>query len=243
MEELTHRQIEILKAIIKEYTYSGEPVGSEIIEKKYRLGVSPATIRNEMVVLVEKGYLAKGYYSSGREPTAKALRYYINNIMKPKEMSTVDEVSMKNSVWDERSNTQKLLSMITRELSNKTGLMGFSITNQNDFYYWGSYNLFSMAEFLDLKIAQGVLERLEDIGFLNKLLTAMFKSNQHLAYFIGEEDFGDPRFAYCGGVIGTYENSSIKGILGVFGPRRMNFESVIPQVKYTSELINNLINS
>jgi heat-inducible transcriptional repressor len=241
MEELTHRQIEILKALIKEYTLTGVAVGSEIIEKKYRLGVSPATIRNEMVVLVEKGYLDKGYFSSGREPTTKAMRYYINNIMKQKEMSTMDEVSMKNSVWDDRANMQRLLSGVTKEIAAKTGLMGFSYTNENDLYYWGAYNLFSMNEFIDLKIAQGVLEKMEDIGFLKKLLDAMFKSKQPVAYFIGEEDFGDPRFTYCGGVIGTFENDNVKGILGLFGPRRMNFDTVIPQVRYANELINSLI--
>jgi len=55
MEDLTQRQIDILKAIIQEYTDTGLPVGSEILEKKYKLGVSPATIRNEMVELAKKG--------------------------------------------------------------------------------------------------------------------------------------------------------------------------------------------
>lgn len=51
MEDLTQRQIDILRSIIQEYTETGEAVGSEILEKKYKLGVSPATIRNEMVTL------------------------------------------------------------------------------------------------------------------------------------------------------------------------------------------------
>ena len=68
MEDLTQRQIDILKAIIQEYTESAEAVGSEILEKKYKLGVSPATIRNEMVALAKKGYLKKSHFSSGRLP-------------------------------------------------------------------------------------------------------------------------------------------------------------------------------
>ena len=54
MEDLTQRQIDILKVIIKEYTETGAAVGSEILEKKYKLGVSPATIRNEMVELAKR---------------------------------------------------------------------------------------------------------------------------------------------------------------------------------------------
>ena len=63
MEDLTQRQINILKAIIQHHTETGGPVGSDILEKKYKLGVSPATIRNEMVELAKKGYLKKTYFS------------------------------------------------------------------------------------------------------------------------------------------------------------------------------------
>ena len=102
MEDLTQRQIDILKVIIKEYTETGTAVGSEILEKKYKLGVSPATIRNEMVELAKKDYLKKTHFSSGRIPSARGFRFYIKHLMKQKEISTTDEVSYKNSIWDER---------------------------------------------------------------------------------------------------------------------------------------------
>ena len=86
MEDLTQRQIDILKVIIHEYTETGTAVGSEILEKKYKLGVSPATIRNEMVELAKKGYLKKNHFSSGRVPSAKGFRFYIKHLMKQKEM-------------------------------------------------------------------------------------------------------------------------------------------------------------
>ena len=109
MEDLSQRQIDILRAIIVEYTETGEPVGSLIIEKKYKLGFSPATIRNEMVELAKKGYLKKAHFSSGRIPSAKGFRFYINHLMKEKELSTIDEVAYKNSIWDERSEAHRLL--------------------------------------------------------------------------------------------------------------------------------------
>ena len=59
MDDLTNRQTDILKALIREYTETGEPIGSEMLEKKYRLGFSPATIRNEMVVLEKKAISSK----------------------------------------------------------------------------------------------------------------------------------------------------------------------------------------
>ena len=82
MIDLTERQTKILKAIIEEYLNSAEPVGSEKIEKKYSLGVSPATIRNEMMALTEAGYLHQPHTSSGRIPTPVALKFFIKDIIK-----------------------------------------------------------------------------------------------------------------------------------------------------------------
>ena len=64
MDDLTPRQIELLKAIINEYTETGDAVGSDILDKKYNLGVSPATIRNDMVDLAKKDYMRKEYFSA-----------------------------------------------------------------------------------------------------------------------------------------------------------------------------------
>src|SRR3972149_4209362 len=141
MEDITPRQTEILKVIIKEYSETGEPVGSEILEKKYKLGVSPATVRNEMVELAKKGFIKKDYFSSGRVPSAKGFRFYIKNLMKEKEVSTTDEVAYKNSVWDERKDLQRLLAHATKVLAQKTGLLALTTTNSGDLYYAGVGNL------------------------------------------------------------------------------------------------------
>src|SRR3989339_1152187 len=152
MEDLTKRQVEILRKIIQEYSDSGEAVGSEILEKKYKLGVSPATIRNEMVELAKKGYLKKAHFSSGRIPSAKGFRFFIKHLMKQKELSTTDEVSYKNSIWDERNESHRLLSQATKVLSQKTGLLSLSATDVGDVYYSGMANLLNQPEFFDLKL-------------------------------------------------------------------------------------------
>lgn len=65
---LTARQTQILKALIDEYISTAQAVGSEPLDKKYNLGVSPATIRNEMVALTHAGYLKQLHTSAGRVP-------------------------------------------------------------------------------------------------------------------------------------------------------------------------------
>src|SRR5581483_2587704 len=120
MYDLTPRQIQILKYIVKDYIDTAEPVGSETLEKKYDLGVSPATIRNEMAEMVRLGYLSKPHTSAGRVPTSKALKMYVNDLMKAKELSVADEVEAKEKVWDVRAREDRFLREITRALAQKT---------------------------------------------------------------------------------------------------------------------------
>src|SRR5512143_2336358 len=109
MNALTSRQTQILKALIDEYIVTAEPVGSEALDKKYNLGVSPATIRNEMVRLTDMKMLHQPHTSAGRSPTPEAMRYYVEQLMKPKDMSVTDEVAVKEKIWDYRQEVDKLL--------------------------------------------------------------------------------------------------------------------------------------
>lgn len=241
MEDLTQRQIDILKVIIKEYTETGAAVGSEILEKKYKLGVSPATIRNEMVELAKKNYLKKTHFSSGRIPSAKGFRFYIKHLMKQKEMSTTDEVSFKNSVWDERKESHRLLSQAAKVLSQKTGLLSLVTTNLGDIYYSGMANLLNQPEFFDINLSRTLFGRLDEISFWEKILNDMFSLEDEIYYMLGEEDFHDPIFDCCASVFGEFESSKIKGIIGVIGPKRMSYDAVIPQIKYFSGLLGEIV--
>ena len=241
MEDLTQRQVDILKTIIKEYSETGEAVGSEILEKKYKLGVSPATIRNEMVELAKKDYLKKTYFSSGRIPSAKGFRFYIKHLMKQKDLSTTDEVAYKNSIWDERNETHRLLSQATKILSQKTGLLSLVTTNLGDVYYSGMANLLTQPEFLDLNLSRTLFGRLDEVSYWERILDEFQRMEEEIMCLLGEEDFHDPIFESCASVWGEFEGKNIKGIVGVVGPKRMYYDSIIPQIKYFSNLIEEII--
>src|SRR3989338_6863047 len=119
-EALTARQTQILKAMIDEYMETAEAVGSENLEKKYNLGISPATIRNEMVVLTYLGYLRQPHTSAGRIPTPKAMKFYIDQLMEEKQMSLADEVKAKEEVMDAGNDFDELLDEATHALSHAT---------------------------------------------------------------------------------------------------------------------------
>lgn len=97
---LSTRQNEILKLIIEEYSKAPMPVGSTSICNI--LGVSPATVRSEMAKLEDMGYLEKTHISSGRVPSENGYRYYVDNLMKPKEM-TGEEVLNLQKVFQNKS--------------------------------------------------------------------------------------------------------------------------------------------
>lgn len=88
--DLTERQREILIAIIKEFMQEADEVGSLSLVEKYDLGVSSATIRNEMVKLMDLGLLEKSHISSGRLPTDQALRLYVAKILEKKATKSND---------------------------------------------------------------------------------------------------------------------------------------------------------
>ena len=90
-QELDDRKKKILKAIIKTYMETGEPVGSRTISKFADLNVSSATIRNEMSDLTDMGYIVQPHTSAGRIPSDKGYRLYVDELMREKE-SEVQEI-------------------------------------------------------------------------------------------------------------------------------------------------------
>src|SRR5467141_3306218 len=80
---LTERERAVLEAVIETYVQTAEPAGSRTIATRHQLGLSPATIRNTMSDLEEKGYLYHPHTSAGRIPTDSAYRVYVDSLMKP----------------------------------------------------------------------------------------------------------------------------------------------------------------
>lgn len=241
MNDLTQRQIDILQAIISEYNETGEPVGSEVLEKKYKLGVSPATIRNEMVTLSKNGYLSKSHFSSGRIPSAKGYRFYIQNLMKKRDLSTFDEVAYKNSIWDERDDEHRLMAHAVKVLAQRTGLLSLVATNEGDIYYSGVANLLDKNEFLNLDVSRNLFTLLDETFFWESILKRFYTIDENVVFILGEEDFHNPIFEPCASVFANFDTGEKKGIIGVVGPKRMYYDVVTPQVEHLSRLIQDII--
>lgn len=106
--ELDDRKKEILSSVVEDYITTAEPVGSKTLAEKYNLKYSSATIRNEMKLLEEAGFLEQPHISAGRVPSTKGYRYYVDNLMNDKKLSMIDINYIDNSITG-FGDTQKLL--------------------------------------------------------------------------------------------------------------------------------------
>lgn len=236
MHNLTQRQIEILRSIIEEYIETAEPVGSETLEKKHNLSASPATIRNEMVHLSKLGYLQKPHSSAGRIPTPMGMKFYVKELMKEKELSTVEEVALREGVWDYRSRTQRFLKEVTKSLAEKTGTLAIATTNEGDIYCAGYANILDMPEFYDIDITRTLLSALDEYDYFHALFQGS-RDEEKIHVLIGE-DLGSRLKGPYGFVFTEYDTPLHQGgEIGVIGPVRLNYTSIIPTVRYFGGLI------
>ncbi len=128
---LDKRKVEILKAIISSYIDNAEAVGSRTISKKYELGVSPATIRNEMSDLEDMGYLVQPHTSSGRIPTDKAYRYYVDDLWKTVKTSKNSNLALLREIIEDKSNElDEVFKNSVRILSQFTKYTSFVVAPQ-----------------------------------------------------------------------------------------------------------------
>ncbi|OIP57894.1 MAG: hypothetical protein COX79_05165 [Candidatus Levybacteria bacterium CG_4_10_14_0_2_um_filter_36_16] len=237
MYDLTQRQIEILKHIVKEYVDTAEPVGSETLEKKYDLGVSPATIRNEMAEMVKLGYLSKPHTSSGRIPTSKAMKFYVNELMHEKDITVAEEVETKEKVWDLREREDRFLREATKTLAQKTGTLAVSTTGEGDIYYSGYSNILDMPEFYDIDVAKNLLNILDNISYFD---TIYGKIENECTVFLGD-DLGIELLRPYGFVFSKFKTKKHhEGSIGVIGPARLRYEFIVPVVRYFGSLIGDV---
>lgn len=236
-KDLSPREIQILRAIIEEYINTAEPVGSDTLEKKYNLGVSPATIRNEMVRLTDMKLLKQPHTSSGRVPTPFALRYYVDHLMKTKSMSVAEEVSVKEKIWDYRQEADKLLREATKALAQKTKTLAITVTRDGDMYYAGAAHILDMPEFYDFQLTHQLLTALDQADFWWKLQEG--RSDQFYIV-LGDEMGTMPELMECGYIYDKFETPHMSGAIGIVGPSRLNYPYVVPVVRYVGGLIREM---
>lgn len=213
---------------------SADAVGSSHIVSEYDVAASPATVRNEMVNLAEKGYLTKSHVSSGRVPTDLGLRYFVKEMMEEEELKNLDEVNVRIKVYKNRFDEEELMSQILDFLNQETGYASVSLVDDT-LRYRGMSSLLDYDELRDIDVLEMILRLVEGSSLLRKLFTKYGSDN--VSILIGREcDLEGLRecsvvfsgFSYYGGK---------KGYVGILGPRRMRYSRVVPAVKAVRSIL------
>src|SRR6266568_8007477 len=117
------RRFEVLRAIVADYVSHQEPVGSKVLVERYNLGVSSATVRNDMAALEEEGYIAQPHTSAGRVPTDKGYRLFVDRLSQVKPLSTAERRAIHTfldgavDLDDVVARTVRLLAQITQQVA------------------------------------------------------------------------------------------------------------------------------
>jgi transcriptional regulator of heat shock response len=237
---LSDRQGKLLEAIISEYLTTAEPVGSSLIVEKYNIKYSPATIRNEMAKLLQEGYLEMMHTSSGRVPTKAAYKFFLTEVMEEEELDVLQEVALKQRLWANRYEFEKLLRQAALALSELTGQLAIITTEDGHVIHAGTVNLLDEKEFWDIDIMKTTLHLLDRHELLQKMIDEVALSDSSdVSYLIGDE-LGHENLRNCSIVTSMYVVGKRRGHVSVFGPARMNYQKIIPAIRYTKSLIQEL---
>lgn len=129
---LDERKRMVLRAIIDSYIETAEPVGSRTIARKHDLGVSPATIRNEMADLEETGYLQQPHVSAGRIPSDKGYRFYVDALMEPYKFSAAELERIEKEMSDSKLSPESALHEAARLLALLTESVSLIVAPSTD---------------------------------------------------------------------------------------------------------------
>lgn len=223
---ISDRKKTILKAIIKEYIKTAQPVSSGMLVEKCNLKVSPATVRNDMAELEEEGYIIQPYTSAGRVPTELAYELELSELLKSKDNKNLrdSEIKLLDGLFSSEEVGAKQTAKAIAELSNGAVFWAF---HKNDLYYTGLANLFAQPEFKQSEIVYDVsviIDRMEEI--IDDLFDQIDNGNQVL---IGSKN---PFGAFLSTVLVKYKKNNQSGIFGIMGPIRMDYARNLALIDY-----------
>ena len=179
---LTERKKKILQIIIEDYISSAEPVGSRTIARKYDLGLSPATIRNEMSDLELLGYLEQPHTSAGRIPSAQAYRFYVDALIEPGTLTDNDMALIDGWYNERRRNIDDIFQSTAKILSRMTQNVSMVLTNQQ------TIANFCYLKFLPLDSQHAILCIVADDGSIdtNVVDIPLGMSSEEMDYLAGK---------------------------------------------------------
>jgi transcriptional regulator of heat shock response len=235
----TDRRLEILRAIVDEYVETQEPVGSKAIADKRALGISPATIRNEMAVLEEEGFITQPHTSAGRIPTDRGYRLFVDKLSTVKPLSTAERRAIEtflegaHDLDEVVKRSAKLLADITKQVAVvKYPKIGDS-SGREMMAISGTANLARSGEDLGPALSP-ILEALEEQVILLRLLSDAHPT-VHVTIGSEQQDMNLQTTSLV--TVGYGSDAS----LGILGPTRMDYAGSMAAVSAVARYVGRFI--
>jgi transcriptional regulator of heat shock response len=221
--------------VVKEYTETAVPVGSKVLASKYKFDLSPATIRNEMNELEEKGYLHQPHISAGRIPTDKGYRYFVEKIMPDKELSKQEQKKLQAELLKMQAKNTRLTRTTAKLLSGLSGNLAISGV-KHEFDDFGMKELLDEPEFREM---DDLCRLAETLDYIDERFDSLVKNlrNNEVKIFIGKEN-PIKEISNCSMMISPYKTKSgEKGLLALIGPKRMEYAKNKSLINYMKKLL------
>ena len=240
---MSSRRLEILRAIVDEYVATQEPVGSKAIAERHGLGISPATIRNEMAVLEDEGLITQPHTSAGRIPTDLGYRVFVDKLATVKPLSPAERRAIETFL-DEANNLEQLMrrsAKLLADITKQVAVITYPIIGENTgsekMAISGTANLARSGEDLGLTLSP-ILEALEEQVVLMRLLD---EANSTVHVRIGREQMETNLQSTSLVSVGYGANSAQLGAVGVLGPTRMDYAGSIAAVDAVARYVGRFL--
>jgi len=225
---INSRQLQILSVIVETYVKTAQPVASSVID----LGVSSATVRNDMATLEQAGLLRRPHTSAGRVPTEDGYRMYLENFVKRKTLAR-PSAQMAGVIHGSQT-PRELVREMAKCLTQMSGETALATLDAGWNHYTGISNLFEKPEFSDvqtLRSISAVVDKFDDI------LRDMFGViNEDVNVWIGGENpFGEKMATL---MVKYHLPNGMVGTLGLIGPLRMDYEKNIRLLSQAKKLLD-----
>ena len=235
---LSDRRQKVLAALIEEYVARALPVGSRTLTERYRFGVSPATIRNELSALEDEGYISQPHTSAGRVPTDFGYRTFVDDLIESGAAGNIDPAGDEiarlretaRELDDLLERTSKAISQFTDCLSVVTP-PGYAHPSTT-----GILSLMRQPEFAYTENLLPIMQVLEDDTVLLHVLDATVPQSDGPQVRIGKENEAE-QLSGVSVVACRYGIGADGGIVAVIGPTRMNYTKALAAVRIASEAL------
>lgn len=224
---MDERLLNLLRTVVDEYVATAEPVGSQSLVTRYRLDVSPATVRNWFAELEEAGCLTQPHTSGGRIPTEKGFQTYLEHFVEEKPVGKRERDILQQSAALPPDDGKRLKS-VAKTLAELSGLATVVGLGHADTFYTGLSQLFGQIEFQNWKRVVNLTEILDHLDdTMRDLRSRSFDAPQIL---LGRScPFG----VSCGTVLISHP----EGLVGILGPVRMDYQHALSLLYSTRQIL------